>query len=102
MTSGFDAGKAAGFEGSIVYDLGLGDGTRRAWTIRVSGGRATARQGRAADPALTIRASLADFTRVITEAADSYQLILDGRMTMDGDLGLANRLADMFGGRSTF
>ena len=35
MTSGFDAGKAAGFEGSIVYDLGLGDGTRRAWTIRV-------------------------------------------------------------------
>ena len=102
MTSGFDAGKAAGFEGSIVYDLGLGDGTRRAWTIRVSGGRATARQGRAADPALTIRASLADFTRVITEAADSYQLIVDGRMTMDGDLGLANRLADMFGGRSTF
>jgi alkanesulfonate monooxygenase SsuD/methylene tetrahydromethanopterin reductase-like flavin-dependent oxidoreductase (luciferase family) len=102
MTSAFDAGNAAGFEGCIVYDLGMSDGTRRPWTIRVRGSRATARQGGAADPALTIRVSLPDFVRVITDAENSYPMILDGRMTMDGDLGLANRLADMFGGRSTF
>jgi alkanesulfonate monooxygenase SsuD/methylene tetrahydromethanopterin reductase-like flavin-dependent oxidoreductase (luciferase family) len=102
MTSGFDVAHAAGFEGCIVYDLGMSDGSRRPWTIRVRGGRATARQGGAAAPALSIRVSLADFVRVITDADSSYPMILDGRMTMEGDLDLANRLAEMFGGRSTF
>ena len=57
---------------------------------------------RRAGAALTIRVPLADFVRVITEAEDFYPMILDGRMTMDGDLALANRLSEMFGGRSTF
>jgi hypothetical protein len=102
MTSSLDAGSAAGFEGCIVYDLGMSDGTRRSWTIAVRAGRATARRGGAADPALTVRVPLADFVRVITDAEDSYPMILDGRMTMDGDLALANRLSEMFGGRSVF
>ncbi len=102
MASSLDAGRAAGFEGCIVYDLGMTDGTRRSWTIEVRGGRATARRGGAADPALTVAVPLADFVRVITDAQDSYLMILDGRMTMDGDLALANRLSEMFGGRSTF
>ena len=102
MASSLDAGRAAGFEGCIVYDLGMADGTRQSWTIEVRGGRATARRGSAADPALTIAVPLADFVRVITDAENSYPMILDGRMTMDGDLALANRLSEMFGGRSTF
>jgi len=102
MSSSLDAGSAAGFEGCIVYDLGMTDGTRRSWTIEIRGGRATARRGGAADPALTIGVPLADFVRVITDAENSYPMILDGRMTMDGDLALANRLSEMFGGRSTF
>jgi alkanesulfonate monooxygenase SsuD/methylene tetrahydromethanopterin reductase-like flavin-dependent oxidoreductase (luciferase family) len=102
MAGSFDAGRAAGFEGCIVYDLGMADGTRRSWTLTVRGGRATARRGGAAGAALTIRVPLADFVRVITEAEDYYPMILDGRMTMDGDLALANRLSEMFGGRSTF
>src|SRR6266699_2323289 len=102
MASGFDAEKAAGFTGRIVYDLGSSDGSRRSWTIEVKGRRATALQGGAADAALTIHATLADFVRVIADAGSFLPLVLDGRLTMDGDLGLANRLADMFGGRSTF
>ena len=102
MASGFDAEKAAGFTGRIVYDLGSSDGSRRSWTIEVKGRRATARQGAAADAALTIHAPLADFVRVIADAGSFLPLVLDGRLTMDGDLGLANRLADMFGGRSTY
>ncbi|HLQ55695.1 MAG TPA: SCP2 sterol-binding domain-containing protein [Streptosporangiaceae bacterium] len=56
----------------------------------------------AADAALTIRVPLADFVRVVADAGSFLPLILDGRLEMDGDLGLANRLADMFGGRSTY
>src|SRR6266496_372984 len=102
MASGFDADQAAGFTGCIVYDLGMSDGSRRSWTIEITGRRARARPGGAADAALTIRVPLTDFVRVIADAGSFLPLILDGRMTMDGDLSLANRLADMFGGRSTF
>jgi alkanesulfonate monooxygenase SsuD/methylene tetrahydromethanopterin reductase-like flavin-dependent oxidoreductase (luciferase family) len=102
MARGFDAGNAAGFTGCIIYVLSMTDGSRRSWTIEVLGQRATARQGGDADAALTIRVPLADFVRVIADAGSFLPLVLDGRMTMDGDLGLANRLADMFGGRSTF
>jgi alkanesulfonate monooxygenase SsuD/methylene tetrahydromethanopterin reductase-like flavin-dependent oxidoreductase (luciferase family) len=102
MAKGFDAEHAAGFEGCIVYELAMSDGSRKSWTIQVRGQRAAARQGGSADAALTIRVPLADFARVVADAGSFLPLVLDGRMTMDGDLGLANRLADMFGGRSTF
>ncbi len=102
MTRQFDPGRAAGFDGAIVYDLGLADGTRRSWSIEVHGGRARVRQGATAGAALTIKAPLADFVRVLTTSGSFYPLILDGRMTMDGDLALANRMAEMFGARSAY
>ncbi len=100
MVRGFDAAKAAGFSGSVVYELRLSDGTKQAWTIEVSGERARARVGAAADAALVIRLPLADFIKIISNVEYFYPLILDGRMTIEGDLSLAGRLAEMFGGRS--
>jgi alkanesulfonate monooxygenase SsuD/methylene tetrahydromethanopterin reductase-like flavin-dependent oxidoreductase (luciferase family) len=102
MARRFDPARSAGFEGAIVYDLGMSDGTRRLWAIEVRARRARAREGGAADAALTIRVPLADFVRVSAEGSSFYPLILDGRMTMDGDLALANRLAEMFGARSAY
>ncbi len=102
MTRQFDPAKAAGFEGAVVYDLGLADGTRRPWAIEVRDGQARVHQGGSADPALTIRLPMTDFIRVLTAAGSFYPLILDGRMTMEGDLALANRLAEMFGARSNY
>jgi alkanesulfonate monooxygenase SsuD/methylene tetrahydromethanopterin reductase-like flavin-dependent oxidoreductase (luciferase family) len=102
MTRQFDPARAAGFEGAVVYDLGLADGTRRPWAIEVRDGQARVRQGGSADPALTIRVPLTDFVRVLTTAGSFYPLILDGRMTMEGDLALANRLPEMFGARSNY
>jgi hypothetical protein len=102
MTRHFQPGKAAGFDGAIVYDLGLSDGTSLPWAIEIHDGEAQARQGGSPDPALTIRVPLADFVRVLTTAGSFYPLIVDGRMTMEGDLGLASRMAEMFGGRSAY
>ena len=103
MTRHFDPAKAGGFDGAIVYDLGLADGTRRCWAIEVHDGQARVRRdGDAVDAALTVRVPLTDFVRVLTTADSFYPLILDGRMTMDGDLRLANRLAEMFGARSAY
>jgi alkanesulfonate monooxygenase SsuD/methylene tetrahydromethanopterin reductase-like flavin-dependent oxidoreductase (luciferase family) len=102
MTRHFRPGKAAGFDGAIVYDLGMTDGTRRRWAIEVQNGQARAHRGGSPDAALTIRVPLADFVRVLTTAGSFYPLIVDGRMTLEGDLGLANRMAEMFGGRSAY
>ena len=102
MTRQFDPDRAAGFEGAIVYDLGLADGSRRPWAIEIHDGQARVHQGGSAGAALTIGVPLTDFIRVLTTAGSFYPLILDGRMTMDGDLALAGRLAEMFGARSAY
>jgi alkanesulfonate monooxygenase SsuD/methylene tetrahydromethanopterin reductase-like flavin-dependent oxidoreductase (luciferase family) len=102
MVRGFDARKAGGFSGSVVYRLSLGDGTEHAWTIEVAGKRARVVEGAAPDAALVIRLPLVDFIKIITNVEYFYPLILDGRMTIEGNLNLAFRIAEMFGGRSTY
>jgi alkanesulfonate monooxygenase SsuD/methylene tetrahydromethanopterin reductase-like flavin-dependent oxidoreductase (luciferase family) len=102
MTRQFDPARAAGFDGAIVYDLGMADGTRLPWSIEVHEGHARVHQGGSPGAALTISVPLADFVRVLTTAGSFYPLIVDGRMTMDGDLALANRMAEMFGARSAY
>jgi alkanesulfonate monooxygenase SsuD/methylene tetrahydromethanopterin reductase-like flavin-dependent oxidoreductase (luciferase family) len=102
MARRFQPQSARGFSGSIVYELRTSDGTRHAWTIEVNGDRATVRRGAAAGAALVVRVPLADFIRIITNAQPYYPLVLDGRMTIDGDVQLAYRLAEMFGGRSAY
>ncbi len=102
MMRGFDPGKTGGLRGSVVYRLSRGDGTEHAWTIDVRGKRARVSEGAAADAALVIRLPLVDFIKIITNVEYFYPLILDGRMTIEGDLSLAYRLAEMFGGRSTY
>jgi len=102
MTRGFDPRKAGGFTGTVVYKLFQGDGAEHAWTIEIVDNRARARPGAAADAALVIRLPLVDFVKIITNVEYFYPLILDGRMTIEGDLNLAFRLGEMFGGRSTY
>jgi len=98
MTREFDPVRAAGFDGAIVYDLGLADGTRRCWTIEVRDGHVRIHQdGDAGDALLTIRVPLGDFARVLATAGSFDALLLTGRMTMDGDLTVAGRLPEMFG-----
>ncbi len=102
MARGFDPEKASGFAGSVGYELSLSDGTRHAWTISVEGKRARVRQGEVAHAALVFRLPLVDFVKIITNVEYFYPLVLDHRMTIEGDLLVAFRLAEMFGGRSAY
>jgi alkanesulfonate monooxygenase SsuD/methylene tetrahydromethanopterin reductase-like flavin-dependent oxidoreductase (luciferase family) len=102
MTSRFDPARAGGFDGVIRYDLGLSDGTRRSWDIQVRDGQAEVREGGTGTAALTIGVPLIEFIRVITEGGSFLPLISDGTMTLEGDLGLAGRMAEMFGARSAY
>jgi hypothetical protein len=94
--------RAGGFRGAIVFDLEMSDGTRQPWAIEVRDGRARAYPDGSADAALTIRVALTDFIRALGAGGSFYPLIAGGRMTMEGDLAVAARMAEMFGGRSAY
>ena len=104
MARGFRPDLANGFEGEIGFELacygvsGLPD--IDAWTIAVQGDRATARPGYARSPAMAIRASLADFCRLIGEDLDPVGAVYDRRVKIEGDFVLALRLSELFGGAS--
>jgi alkanesulfonate monooxygenase SsuD/methylene tetrahydromethanopterin reductase-like flavin-dependent oxidoreductase (luciferase family) len=114
MASRFQPDHAAGFSGAICYDLWQaggpespdaargGKGSSRAWTIEISNGRTRVRPGRPQHAAVTIGVGAADFIRLVVGATNAFDLIAAGRLTLDGDVGVAARLGDMFGGESPY
>jgi alkanesulfonate monooxygenase SsuD/methylene tetrahydromethanopterin reductase-like flavin-dependent oxidoreductase (luciferase family) len=96
MERAFVPERALGFSGEIQYELGGRDGPRR-WTVRIGDGRAAARRGGAAEPAVTLRASVPDFVRLSARQAFAPKLLLEGALEIEGDFALAGRLAEMFG-----
>ena len=108
MARSFDPSMAFGFEGDIEYELnrrrdGAGAATAQAdrWTIRIAGDRARVLPGPGTDPALTVRIDLVDFVR-IAAGESPMPAFLDGRIDLEGDLALARRLGEMFGGPSPY
>ena len=98
--------RAFGFEGTIAYELTTGvdaSGCIRdpdRWTITVSGGRAVARRGKPAMPDVSVRIALADFVRIVAGEINPIGAMLGGLTEVEGDLTVAGRLVDMFGGTS--
>jgi alkanesulfonate monooxygenase SsuD/methylene tetrahydromethanopterin reductase-like flavin-dependent oxidoreductase (luciferase family) len=93
--------RADGVAAEIQYELRGRDGTRR-WVVSIRDRRADTRRGAAADPAVTMRASVPDFVRLVSREAFAPKLLLEGRVEVEGDFMLAGRLDEMFGGqRST-
>jgi alkanesulfonate monooxygenase SsuD/methylene tetrahydromethanopterin reductase-like flavin-dependent oxidoreductase (luciferase family) len=102
MTSRFNAERAAGFSGSIAYRLRLANGTSRDWTIGVGNGKARVRAGASPGPTVTIDVGVPDFIKMMTGVSTALDLIAQGKLTIDGDLAVAARLGEMFGGDSPY
>lgn len=102
MASRFDPDRAAGLSGEIRYDLAQADGTTRTWAIEIKDNRARVREGRSDAAVVTIGVGLADFIRLVTGASTAFDLIAAGKLTIDGDMAVAARLGDMFGGDSAY
>jgi hypothetical protein len=96
--------KAYGFQGTIAYELTCGpdlSGCVREpdhWTITITGDKATARRGKASSPAVSVRIGLADFVRVAAGEMNPVKAMLAGRIEVEGDVAVAGRLVEMFGG----
>lgn len=105
MARGFRPDLANGFEGKISFELARHSATSGfpdvdAWTIVVQGDDATAQPGYVEAPAMTVRASLPDFCRLIGEELDPVAAVYDRRIRIEGDFLLALRLGELFGGAS--
>jgi alkanesulfonate monooxygenase SsuD/methylene tetrahydromethanopterin reductase-like flavin-dependent oxidoreductase (luciferase family) len=93
--------RAEGVAAEVQYELRGRDGVRR-WVVAIHDGRAETRRGAAAEPAVTMRASVPDFVRLASREAFAPKLLLERRIEVEGDFLLAGRLDEMFGGqRST-
>jgi hypothetical protein len=102
MARGYRPEVTPGFRGAVVYSLTRSSGEAVTLTLEVgeAGCVASLRESADANPAGTrihVRMPLADFLRIAAGQIDPAEPLLQGRATFTGELGLAARLAEMFG-----
>jgi hypothetical protein len=102
MARSFDPTKAQGLDsGSIQYELKGARRTHR-WAVRIAGPRATAMRGFAHDPVVTLRMTVATFGGIVGGDVDAMRAFFEGSITVEGDLGVAARLGELFGASSVY
>jgi alkanesulfonate monooxygenase SsuD/methylene tetrahydromethanopterin reductase-like flavin-dependent oxidoreductase (luciferase family) len=101
MERAFRPQAAQGFEGDVEYELAGRRGTEH-WTVRIAGGRARARRGRAAQPAVRMCMPAATFARLAARTTSPGKELMDGVLTVEGDFAVAARLGEMFSEQSPF
>jgi len=92
LAARFAPDRAEGFTGDLQFELH----GRRPWVVSIGPGGARAWPGTAAQPALTLVLGVADLARVATGELDPVRAILDGRLDLRGDFGVAMQLGEMF------
>ena len=82
--------------------VGNGQPHPRAGPCGSQDGSASAIPGGSQPPAVTFRLSIADFARLVAEEVDPQELLFGGRFEVEGDLQVATRVREMFGGAPQF
>jgi putative sterol carrier protein len=96
MAHAYVPGSAGGFTGELQYELRR-NGHVVPWTLRIDGTRAHASAGPASAAAVTVKVTTADFLRIAGGELDPARALLLGRLDLEGDFALAQRLGEMFG-----
>jgi putative sterol carrier protein len=96
MENAFVPQAARGFKGEIFYDLSASRGPQP-WTVSIDGERAVAEPRAASSPALTLRAEVPVFVRIVAGDLDPMRAMMDERLIVEGDFALAGRLDEIFG-----
>jgi hypothetical protein len=98
MAKRFVPAAAEGFVGCVTYELRGDDSIEHVWTVRITPTQAIPIAGRLADSDLTLKVGLADFIRISAGELNPVDLVMSGRMQLEGDFMLAAKLVPMFGG----
>jgi class 3 adenylate cyclase/tetratricopeptide (TPR) repeat protein len=106
LARSFQPSMSCGFEGDIVFrlrpDHAAGDDEIDAWTLHIDGDSAAAHPGGSATPGATLTTTTADLVRFISGEVHALNAWGEGRVIIEGDLLLAARLTEMFGGSRPF
>lgn len=76
---------------SVMFEL-LGEGGG-SWTVCTQQGRLSAQRNTSAIPDCRLRCSVADFRALLRGEIDARQGFFDGRLEVEGDVGIILRLA---------
>ncbi|MFG1956540.1 LLM class flavin-dependent oxidoreductase [Nonomuraea sp. NPDC049028] len=98
MARSFRPDRAFGFQGALEFRLQ----PRATWTIAIRGRRARAFPGPARAPSITLTLPAADLLRIVAGTANPAALLMSGRLQITGDVTLASRVGEMFGGASPY
>jgi len=99
MARSFQPGKANGFTGTIqiILNFPKTSGQESVWTLTIENQRATAHRGPTNKPTVAIRLNAARFLQLATGQDPTAVLLRDdGTFNVQGNLGLAMRIPEMF------
>lgn len=100
MAMSYQRSAGFGFSGDIRYELTYPETGREAalWTLSVTARGAQARRGDGARPAVSVRMSVATLMRITVGQLNPVAAMVEGLTEVEGDLSVASRLVEMFGG----
>ncbi len=94
MEQALDPGKAQ--DCVIAWDV-TGEGRTYEFGVTVADKKATAAQGKPADPRVTMACSFVDFIRLIAGELDGMTAFMSGKLKITGDIMFAQQIPQMFG-----
>ncbi len=95
IVASLDPEAAGDLDATIRFQL-RADGTSHTWGLRIRDGRASARAGEPPEPDVTIGAELADFLRIAVGEIAAGRAVMDERLRVVGDVGVASRMLTAF------
>jgi putative sterol carrier protein len=95
MSGRFKADRAQGVKASIQYDItGDGGGT---YHVDIADGKCSIQPGPTASPTLTLTMAAQDWLDMTSGKLNGQMAFMSGKLKLKGDMGLAMKLAGMFG-----
>jgi putative sterol carrier protein len=94
MPDYFQPEKAGNTNATIQFDLS-GEQAGK-WFLKVADGQASANEGQADNPNVTLLADGRDAVKIFTGKMDPTAAFMGGKLKVKGDIGLAMRMQSMF------
>jgi putative sterol carrier protein len=95
MGTRFKPDRAQGLKATIQYDItGEGGG---AYRVDIAEGKCTVAEGAAEAPSLTLTMAAPDWLDMVGGKLNGQMAFMSGKLKIKGDMGLAMKLAGMFG-----
>ncbi len=90
----FSPEEAMDTQAVIYFDLDGESGGE--WTVTIGGGQCLVAEGQGGQPDLTLKAKAQDVLDVFSGKLDAMSAFLAGKLTIEGNTGLAMRLPGLF------